>query len=310
MSFLAFLQEHGVENAADAGRDTAAAPHGAGHGEVSPIVTAINDAIGPATVPIQRAVMEPIYGLFGAHWTPPAHGQEIPAHVIMAFVAFLICTLGLWLFRGRLSVDNPSRRQQALEVLVGNVRTMLDEVVGPYGRRYLAVIGAFAVFILVSNFMGLIPLLEAPTGNFNVPLALGICSFGYYITMGFRQQGLGYLKHFTGGIGGGFLAPLAAVIFLIEVVSNFIRPVTLGVRLFLNMFADHTIGGIFSGLMPWLVPILLPIPLAAFVALIQTLVFVVLSMVYLSETVPHEEHDHDEHGEHASLAERQAAHAH
>lgn len=309
MRVLALMQ-HGVENAAEAGRDTAAAPHGGGHGEVSPIVTAINDAIGPATVPLQRAVMEPIYGLFGGHWTPPAHGEEIPAHVVMAVIAFLVCTLGLWLLRGTLSVDNPSSRQQLLEVLVGNIRGMLDEVVGPYGRRYLAVIGTFAVFILVANLMGLFPFLEAPTGNFNVPLALGICSVGYYIATGVRQQGVGYLKHFTGGIGGGLLAPLAAVIFVIEVVSNFIRPVTLGVRLFLNMFADHTIGGIFSGLMPWFVPILLPIPLATFVALIQTLVFIVLSMVYLSETVPHEEHDHDEHGEHRSLAERQAAHAH
>jgi F-type H+-transporting ATPase subunit a len=308
MSVLAFVQ-HGVENAAEAGRDTAAAP-GGGHGEVSPLVTVVNDVIGPATVPIQRLVMEPIYTLFGGHWTEPPHGEEIPAHVIMAVIAFLICTLGLWLLRGTLSVDNPSRRQQLFEVFVGNIRGMLDEVVGPYGRRYLAVIGTFAVFILIANLMGLVPFLEAPTGNFNVPLALGIISFGYYISTGFRQQGIGYLKHFTGGIGGGLLAPLAAVIFVIEVVSNFIRPVTLGVRLFLNMFADHTIGGLFSGLMPWIVPVLLPIPLAAFVALVQTLVFIILSMVYLSETVPHEEHDHDEHGQHASLAEARAAHAH
>jgi F-type H+-transporting ATPase subunit a len=157
--------------------------------------------------------------------------------------------------------------------------------------------------------MGLVPGLEAPTGNFNVPLTLGICSFVYYFTMGFRQQGLRYLKHFTGGLAGP-LAVFGVIVFFIELMSNFIRPVTLGVRLFLNMFADHTIGGIFGSIAPWIAPVLLPIPLALFVAFVQTLVFVMLSMIYLSETVPHEEHDIDEHGEHASLAEREAAHAH
>ena len=92
-----------------------------------------------------------------------------------------------------------------LEVLVEQIRGLLDQVIGPYGRRYLPVIGSFAVFILVGNLMGQIPGLGAPTENINVTGALGITSFLYFIISGFRQQGLKYLKHFTGGLTGALL---------------------------------------------------------------------------------------------------------
>jgi F-type H+-transporting ATPase subunit a len=297
MNLLLAIQE-GAEHAAEAA--------GGEHSETYTIVRLVNELLGPVVLPLERAIMPPIYSLFGAHWTPPAHGEEIPAHVVFAFIAFLVCTVGVLLFRGTLSVDRPSTRQQILEVSVETVRGLLDDVVGPFGRKYLSIMGAFAVFILVGNLMGEVPGLAAPTGNINVTLALGLVSFVYYMTRGFKQQGLGYLKHFTGGLTGALL-PLGFVIFFFEMLSNFIRPATLGVRLFLNMFVDHTIAGVFEGIQPWIVPVLLPLPLAFFVAFLQTMVFVLLSMVYLSETVPHEEHDHDEHGHHKSLAEAQVA---
>ena len=299
---LLLMVEEGAQHAAEGAEQAGAGAH---HTPV--LVEAINHAIGPATVPLQRAVMEPIYGLFGAHWTPPAPGHEIPEHVIFAFLTFLVCTLGLLLFRGTLSVDRPSNRQQMLEVAVTGVRGMLDDIVGPFGRRYLPIIGAFGIFILVSNLMGMIPELGAATSSINVTLGLGLISFGYYVSKGFQQQGLGYLKHFMGGLTSGALVIVGVIVFFFEVLSNFVRPATLGIRLFLNIFADHQIAGVFESISPWILPALLPIPLGLFVALVQTVVFIMLSMIYLAETVPHEEHDHDEHGEHASLAEHQAA---
>lgn len=303
MNLLLMMQEGA--NAAEH-----AAENAEGHAEGAyRVVELTNAGLGPLALQIEKLVMPPLASLFGAHWTPPPASEAIPPHVVFAVIAFVVCTLGLWAFRGTLSVDKPSTRQQVLEVFVETVRGLLDDVVGPFGRRYLSVIGAFSVFILVGNLMGEVPGLAAPTGNINVTLALGFVSFVYYVTRGFKQQGFGYLKHFTGGLTGALL-PLGMVIFFFEILSNFIRPVTLGIRLFLNMFADHTIAGVFEQLAPWIVPILLPLPLAFFVAFVQTMVFCLLSMVYLSETVPHEEHDHDEHGHHASLAEAQAAAAH
>lgn len=222
-------------------------------------------------------------------------GLHLPEHVVLAVISLLICTVGLYLFRGKLSVDKPSNSQQLLEVVVTGIRGMLDDIVGPYGRRYLPLIGAFAVFIFVSNIMGLVPGLGAPSGNINVTLALGILSFGYYVFKGFQQQGIGYLKHFMNGLTSGPLVLVGVVVFFFEMISNFVRPFTLGIRLFLNIFADHQIGGAFEQIQPWILPIILPLPLATFVAIVQTMVFIMLSMIYLAETVPHEEHDHEEH---------------
>jgi F-type H+-transporting ATPase subunit a len=206
----------------------------------------------------------------------------------------IICTLGVLILRGKLSVDRPSKGQQLLEIVVEQIRSLLDQVVGPYGRRYIPVVGSFAVFILIGNLMGAIPGLGAPTENINVTGALGITSFLYYITTGFRQQGFKYLKHFTGGLTGLMLPTLGILIFVVEIISNSVRPVTLSLRLYVNMFADHQIAGVFLNLSPWLIPIF-TIVLGLFVAFVQTFIFIMLSMVYLSETVPHEEHDHEEH---------------
>jgi len=268
---------------------------GAGAHHVPWIVEQVNHLFGGPVYSIQKAIMPSIYGMVGARW----HGDPtmpIPTHVVMALIAALICTVGLYLFRGKLSVDNPSNRQQLLETIVLQIRGMLEQIVGPYGRNYIAVIGTFAVFILVSNLMGLIPGLVAPTVSINVTGALGLTSFIYYMTRGFKQNGVAYLKHFVGGLTGVLLIAVGPIIFIVELVSNFVRPVTLSVRLFVNLFADEKIGEAFSNIFP----LLLPVPtliLAVFVAIVQTFIFIVLSMVYLSETVPHEEHEHGEHGE-------------
>jgi F-type H+-transporting ATPase subunit a len=172
---------------------------------------------------------------------------------------------------------------------------MLEDIVGPHGLQYFPVVMTFAVLILVSNLMGLFPLFMAPTSATSVTFALGISSFVYYNYIGIKENGLfGHLKHFAGPIW--WIAPL---IFPIEVISNLIRPFSLGIRLFGNMFADEkvmdSIAHLAPGITYWLVPVLL-MPLGLFVVFIQTFVFVLLSQLYLSE-VSHAPHDgHAEHG--------------
>jgi F-type H+-transporting ATPase subunit a len=268
------------------------------------LVEQANHILGPAVLSIERAIMPPIYGIFGAHWHEPAPGElVIPEHIVWVLVLFIICIPAILLMRGRLSVDRPSKGQQLLEIVVEQIRGLLDQVIGPYGRRYLPVIGSFAVFILIANLMGQIPGLGAPTENINVTGALGITSFLYFIGSGFRQQGLKYLKHFTGGLTGALLISLGWLIFIVEIVSNTVRPVTLSLRLFVNMYADHKIGGAFMDLIAPIVPIF-TVVLGLFVAFVQTFIFIMLSMVYLSETVPHEEHDDEDHEHpHEALAE-------
>jgi F-type H+-transporting ATPase subunit a len=285
-AILALLEEqgHGAEHAGGAGA----------HAEPW-LVEQVNHILGPTVLKIEQQVLPPIYGLFGAHWHAPGPGElVIPGHVVWTILLMIICMVGVLLLRGRLSIDRPSKGQQLLEVVVEQIRGLLDQVVGPYGRRYVPVVGAFATFILIGNLMSLIPGLGAPTDNINVTGALGLLSFLYYISMGFRQQGIAYLKHFTGGLSGVLLLALGPLIFVVEIISNSVRPVTLALRLYVNMFADHSIASVFLDLAPWLVPIF-TIVLGAFVSFVQTFIFIMLSMVYLSETVPHEEHDHEEH---------------
>ena len=303
IALLALLQEgHAAtgEAAAEAGEHaTEAVQHtteaAGGHAEPW-IVEQINHLLGPAVLKIEEAIMPPIYGLFGKTWHAPAHGEPvIPEHVIWAVLAFIIAIVLVLFLRRKLSVDRPSKGQQLLEVIVEQLRGLLNQVIGPYGQRYLPVIGGFALFILIGNLMGQVPGIGAPTENINVTGALGITSFIYYISSGFRQQGIRYLKHFTGGLTGATLYAMGWMIFIVELVSNSVRPVTLSLRLFVNMFADQKIGQAFLGLVAPFVPIF-TIVLGVFVAFVQTFIFIMLSMVYLSETVPHEEHDTDDHG--------------
>lgn len=291
-AIFALLQHEGaVEHAAEATEHAAAAEH-----EVPWLVEATNHYLGPVVLNIERAIMPPIYGIFGATWHPPAPGELIiPAHVVWAVVLFIICVVLALLLRGKLSVNRPSKGQQLLEVAVETIRDLLDQVIGPYGRRYVPVIGSFALFVLIGNLMAQIPGLGAPTENINVTGALGITSFLYYIISGFRQQGIKYLKHFTGGLSGAMLFAMGWLIFIVEILSNSVRPVTLSLRLFVNMYADEQIGHSFLSLVAPIVPIF-TIILGVFVAFVQTFIFIMLSMVYLSETVPHDDHDHEEHG--------------
>jgi F-type H+-transporting ATPase subunit a len=168
----------------------------------------------------------------------------------------------------------------------------------------------FALLILVSNLMGLFPLFMSPTAATSVTFALGLTSFFYYNYVGIAENGLlGHLKHLAGPIWW-----ISFQIFPIEVISNLIRPFSLGIRLFGNIFADEqvqiTVANIRPGWTNWLLPVML-MPLGVFVAFVQTFVFILLSQLYLSEVshAPHEEHHG--HGEpdaesHASLDQQEA----
>jgi len=243
--------------------------------------------------------------VFGGPYTPE---NAIPWYTVMFFIACILSIAILWILRGKLSEDDPSNRQQTLEVSVLAVRNMLADIIGPHGLQYFPVIMTFAVLILVCNLMGQFPLFMTPTAATSVTFALGISSFLYYNYIGIKENGvLGHLKHLAGPIW--WIAPL---IFFIELISNLVRPFSLGIRLFGNMFADEKVFETVSGLAPpwtyFAFPVLMVLTaLGVFVALIQTFVFILLSQLYISEVShpPHEEHE-KEH-DHGTAAEPQAA---
>jgi F-type H+-transporting ATPase subunit a len=226
--------------------------------------------------------------------------NAIPWYTVMFIIACILSVVIIWILKGRLSETEPGHGQQTLEVGVLAVRSMIEDIIGPHGLKYFPVVMTFAVLILVSNLMGLFPLFMSPTSAVSVTFALGLSSFIYYNYIGISENGLfGHLKHFAGPIW--WIAPL---IFPIELISNFIRPFSLGIRLFGNLFADEKVLETVAHLAPpvtWFAPILL-LPLSVFVAFVQTFVFILLSQLYLSEVshAPHghhDEHDEDDVGE-------------
>ena len=113
-------------------------------------------------------------------------------------------------------------------------------------------------------------------------IALGLFSFFAYNYFGLRANGVSYLKHFFGPVI--YLAPL---MFVIEILSHSIRPLTLGLRLYGNILADHTVIAIFVNLAPWFVPMIF-YGMGIFVASMQALVFTLLSMIYVSMAIAHD----------------------
>jgi F-type H+-transporting ATPase subunit a len=284
-----------------------AAEESAGHAEEAShhtpiIVELVNHWFGEAALRFELKYTKPIWdkvlGYFGttpeAAFGPYTAENAIPWYTVMFFIACILSVVIIWILKGKLSESEPGGGQQTLEVSILAIRNMIQDIIGPHGLKYFPIVMAFAVLILVSNLMGLFPLFMSPTAATSVTFALGISSFLYYNYIGISENGIfNHLKHLAGPVW--WIAPL---IFPIELISNLIRPFSLGIRLFGNLFADEQVMVTVSNLAPpftWFAPIAL-MPLSVFVALIQTFVFILLSQLYLSE-VSHAPHEHG-HGVH------------
>lgn len=204
----------------------------------------------------------------------------------MALFVLLLSSILFPLATRNLSRENPGGVQQFLELIIGGIKGLLEDIVGHgASEKFLYIISGFAAFIFLSNIVGLFYFLQPPTGNINTTVALSLTAFLYYNIQGIRTQGVvNYFKHFMGPI------PLLAIlIFPIEIIGHLARILSLGMRLFGNITGEHTATGIFVGLFP----LLLPWPmmgLGVFGSVLQTFVFIMLTMVYIGGAVTAEEH--------------------
>lgn len=156
------------------------------------------------------------------------------------------------------------------------INGLIKMVLGSHGKIYIPLFGAIFFYILFNNLLGLVPGMTAATANINAAFAIGLFSFVVYNFLGFKHAGVHYLQHFMGPIW--WMAP---ILLPIEIISNLVRPLSLGIRLSVNMTADHTILGTFIDLAKWI-----PIPvifygMGTFVSFVQAFVFTMLSMVYV-----------------------------
>jgi F-type H+-transporting ATPase subunit a len=224
-------------------------------------------------------------------------------HVWMAFFIMIFCAVFFGYWKKRYGVY-PGVTQQVLEAYFNFIRNLVKDNIGPRGEEFIPVIGTLGVFILLSNLLGLIPIFKSPTSSINVTFACAIFIFVYYHFTGIKNNGLaGYAKHFMGPVW--WLVPLFIPV---EVISHFARPLSLTIRLFGNIFGEDTIIAILAILVPF--GLFAPVPLmclAIFTSLIQTLVFIMLSCIYIAGAITHEG-GHEEHHEHVSAGELAPAH--
>ncbi len=222
-------------------------------------------------------------------------------HVLSSLFVLLIVVVGSITFYGAMrrggdaAIVPPNNYglRNLVEMFAEGVFGFMEQVLGPKdARRFFPLIGTLAFFIFLSNCMALFPGFAPPTATLKTNLVLGGLVFVMTHYYGVRENGFAYLKHFLGPVI--WLAPM---FILIEIVSHIARPVSLSLRLLGNIAADHKVVAAFFAL----VPILVPVPflvLGTLVCIVQTLVFCILTMVYIQGAVAHE-HD-DEHAAHES----------
>lgn len=193
----------------------------------------------------------------------------------------------------------PRGVQNVGEFIVETMINFTRGIIGPGGEKYVPLVGTLFFFIYFSNLIGLIPGFHSPTANLSTTLALGLIVFFYVQYVGIRSNGLvGYVKHFMGP-----LPALSPLLFPVEVISELVKPFTLAMRLFGNIFGEDTVivvlASLAIALLPkpvnMIVPLQFPILiLALLTTFVQALVFTLLTCIYIS-LQSHHDSEHEGH---------------
>ena len=240
--------------------------------EPSLITDTLNKYLGNLATQVLHAVHVQPYN-------PRAPITETFAMEIVVLGLLFICFV---LVRISLNVENPGAIQQMAEMLHGFVSDQADSIIGPGAQRYVMFTTCVLMFILLSNLLGMVPGLLAPTSVATVPLGVALLCFLYYHYYGVRENGFGYVKQFVGPIWW-----ISWMMLPIELISHFARILSLTVRLYANMFAGEMVTLVFFSLIPIGIPIVF-MGLHLGVALIQAYIFMLLTMIYVSQAVAHD----------------------
>ena len=220
---------------------------------------------------------------------------HVPWPIQAALVAGLLLMAGGLLVRRRLATpdggvlpDEGVTVRNVLEVLVEWLAGMAQERMGPKWRSYFPLVGTMFFFILVSNLLGLIPGLDGSTSVADTTWAWAIIAWVFYTAIGVLEHKHKYLVKFLGPsfydwkVGGRtiHIRALAPIFFILEIPLDLARILTLAVRLLANMFADHTVIGVWLSLVPIGVPAVF-MGLGLVISFLQAFVFALLTMIYI-----------------------------
>jgi F-type H+-transporting ATPase subunit a len=230
---------------------------------------------------------------------------KIPTALVFSWIVWA-GLIGISIAVARKAKMVPGGLQVIFEMLIEFITNLADELIGPKAREYYPLFIGLFFFILLGNLVGFIPGLLSPTADPNLTFGLALMVFVYFIFLGFKHNGIGYLKQFKPPNLPWYMLPIGLVLSMTEIISFFTRPLSLGLRLFCNIFSKELFLGILAYLMlqfflspalfdkAFSVGLLFMRPaimlLGLIIAFIQAMVFMVLSMSYIAGAVHMEEH--------------------
>ena len=214
---------------------------------------------------------------------------EVTSTVTTTWAIILVLTLISWLATRNLK-DVPGPLQTAAEMAVGSLRNFFSGTLGKeYANKYFPVLGTFFVFIVICNYSGILPGaghltgFAVPTACLSVTAGLGVVAFFTTHTIGIRERGLGpYLASFA--------KPLILVVLMLplNLLEQFIRPASLALRLYGNMYGEENVTEQLYEIFPIGAPLIMNV-LSLIFCLLQAVVFTMLLSIYISEAVESEE---------------------
>lgn len=224
--------------------------------------------------------------------TPVSHTMEhygVDPHMaidlsVAAILLMVLAFIGGHRYRKSQMVEPSGKLDVAtfFEICVGGLYNFTKNSLGKKARPVFFYTGTLTGFIFFNNAIGLIPGFNPPTDQFNTTIVLGLTAFVAYHVLGIQEHGFSYVKQFLGPAWY-----LAWLMLPIEIISHCVRPLSLALRLFGNITGDHKVGAVFFGLVPLIVP--LPfLGLGLFVSVIQTFVFLLLTLVYMQMAISHD----------------------
>jgi F-type H+-transporting ATPase subunit a len=219
-------------------------------------------------------ISTPVFHSMNALWDKWGVTHADLNNVLNTWLVMIILVVAAVWVKNKLEMI-PKGGQNFWEVVVSTLDDIVGQTMGEHGRHYFPLIASLALFILTCNLIGIIPWFQSSTNNINTTLALALVSFITTHYVGIKSHGTHYVKHFLGPVP--WLIPLMLPI---ELIGHLSRILSLSFRLFGNIMGEDLAIVILTLLVPYLVPLPMMF-LQVFTSFIQTLVFIMLTMMYI-----------------------------
>lgn len=269
----------------------------AGGGAHAPELPTIIHTINTSVLSDGTTVGETTFGEWLGYFERP---------LIMLFIVTLVSVI---LFgTAKKLLMRPGKFQTVCEVMAEGLSGFFESILGSHNRKYVPFFCSLFLFLWINNLMALVPMFGPATAKYPVALTMALIVFVYFIYFGIKEGGIGHFLWHMAGSPNNLIGWIAApLMFVLEIVGNLAKPISLSLRLFGNLMGEDILLGVFLmlGILLasafWTDPLIgvpLHTPFYFLILLgstIQAFVFTLLSTIYLAMVLPHHHDEHEEH---------------